>query len=152
MYIIKHDRAEWYRWVIGEESGSSAHLLPITTRARVPIYRFSSSQVCCNRRWCTGMIIGLLPARLNASIASLSLSVRMVVPIAMKKPNVAAEPAIYCPSVRIIPFGPGPYLMMFVAPKMKPMMRPTPVMLSSEGGDWKGNTWSPYCHPSWHPS
>lgn len=32
-------------------------------------------------------------------------------------PNVAAEPVIYWPSVRIIPFGPGPYRMMFVAPK-----------------------------------
>jgi hypothetical protein len=61
----------------------------------------------------------------------------MVVPIDMKKlaedpvssevvdarvaksltdPNVAADPAMYCPSVRIIPLGPGPNLMMFVAP------------------------------------
>lgn len=31
-------------------------------------------------------------------------------------PNVAAEPAIYCPSVRIIPLGPGPYRTMFVNP------------------------------------
>jgi hypothetical protein len=31
-------------------------------------------------------------------------------------PNVAAEPAMYCPSVRIIPLGPGPNRMMLVAP------------------------------------
>jgi len=32
---------------------------------------------------------------------------------------------MYWPSVRIMPLGPGPYRMIFVAPKMKPMMRPT---------------------------
>jgi len=40
-------------------------------------------------------------------------------------PNVAPEPSMYCPSVRIGPCAPAPNLMMFVAPKMKPMMRPT---------------------------
>lgn len=73
------------------------------------------------------------------------LSVRIVMPIDIKKlhpsisllfdvvvfsrlvtyPNVAAEPIMYCPSVRNMPFGPGPYRMMFVAPKMKPMINPT---------------------------
>lgn len=40
-------------------------------------------------------------------------------------PNVALDPSIYCPSVRIGPCAPAPNLMIFVAPKMKPMMRPT---------------------------
>lgn len=40
-------------------------------------------------------------------------------------PNVAAEPVMYCPNVLIIPFGPGPKRIMFVAPNMKPMIRPT---------------------------
>lgn len=70
------------------------------------------------------------------------LSVRIVVPMPMKNlelsvssrsswrdhkayPNVAAEPSMYCPNVLRSPFGPGPYLMMFVAPKMNPMIRPT---------------------------
>lgn len=43
-------------------------------------------------------------------------------------PNVAAEPSMYWPSVRSIPLGPGPNLMMFVAPKMKPMIKPTAVI------------------------
>ena len=43
----------------------------------------------------------------------------------MTYPNVAAEPAIYCPNVLIKPFGPGPNRMIFVAPKMKPMIKPT---------------------------
>jgi hypothetical protein len=60
----------------------------------------------------------------------------MVVPIDMKKlggdvstevdenvakmayPKVAADPAMYCPSVLIIPLGPGPNLIMFVAPEI----------------------------------
>jgi hypothetical protein len=32
-------------------------------------------------------------------------------------PNVAAEPAIYCPRVRSMPFGPGPNRTMFVKPR-----------------------------------
>jgi hypothetical protein len=32
-------------------------------------------------------------------------------------PKVAPEVAMYWPSVRIIPFGPGPNLIMFVAPE-----------------------------------
>ena len=32
---------------------------------------------------------------------------------------------MYCPNVLIMPFGPGPYLIMFVAPNMKPMIKPT---------------------------
>lgn len=40
-------------------------------------------------------------------------------------PNVAAEPTMYCPRVRSMPFGPGPKRTIFVAPKMKPMIRPT---------------------------
>ncbi|EMC98535.1 hypothetical protein BAUCODRAFT_58824, partial [Baudoinia panamericana UAMH 10762] len=79
---------------------------------------------------------------LNASVTIGELSVRIVVPIDIKKlivvstflrrgrddlahPNVAAEPSMYCPSVRSMPFGPGPYRMIFVAPKMKPMIVPT---------------------------
>jgi hypothetical protein len=62
------------------------------------------------------------------------LSVRMVVPMAMKKlhgnssaivcvtecatnPKVAADPIMYCPKVRSIPLGPGPKRTMFVKPK-----------------------------------
>lgn len=40
-------------------------------------------------------------------------------------PKVAAEPSMYWPSVLIMPLGPGPKRMMLVAPKMKPMIRPT---------------------------
>lgn len=32
---------------------------------------------------------------------------------------------MYCPRVRSMPFGPGPKRIMFVAPKMKPMISPT---------------------------
>lgn len=79
----------------------------------------------------------------NASVRIGELSVRIVVPMPMKKlpsvsihlkcsifpayPNVAAEPSMYWPNVLNNPFGPGPYRMMFVAPKMNPMMRPTAV-------------------------
>jgi len=45
----------------------------------------------------------------------------------MKKPKVAADPAMYCPKVRIIPLGPGPNLMILVAPNIKPMINPTEV-------------------------
>ena len=31
-------------------------------------------------------------------------------------PNVAPDPAIYCPSVRMTPFCPAPYLIMFTVP------------------------------------
>lgn len=80
------------------------------------------------------------------------LSVRIVMPIDMKKlhrlisiaihnhatrlvtyPNVADEAIIYCPNVRSIPFGPGPNLIMFVAPNMKPIMSPTAINRQSEG-------------------
>lgn len=58
-------------------------------------------------------------------------------------PKVAAEPSMYCPNVRSIPFGPGPKRTMLVkpkpvrhghseairegvrVPKMKPMIKPT---------------------------
>jgi hypothetical protein len=40
-------------------------------------------------------------------------------------PKVAAEPTMYWPKVLIMPLGPGPKRMMLVAPKMKPMTRPT---------------------------
>ena len=83
---------------------------------------------------------------MKASVIMGELSVRIVVPMDMKKlrqsvivseldggrrlygpayPNVAADPSIYWPSVRIMPLGPGPNLMMLVAPKMKPMIKPT---------------------------
>jgi hypothetical protein len=71
----------------------------------------------------------------KASVAMGELSVRMVVPMAMKKlgrsvsddlklfrvytyPKVAADPIIYWPSVRSIPFGPGPKRTMLVNPEM----------------------------------
>lgn len=67
-------------------------------------------------------------------------------------PKVAAEPAMYWPRVLSIPLGPGPNLMMLVAPKMKPMMRPTP----GTGGECRKKTRisgeGTYCHPSWRPS
>jgi hypothetical protein len=70
---------------------------------------------------------------LKAWVAMGELSVRMVVPMAMKKlpwsvsecirllygvayPNVAADPIMYCPSVLNIPLGPGPKRTMFVNP------------------------------------
>ena len=43
-------------------------------------------------------------------------------------PNVAADPSIYWPSVLSMPLGPGPKRMMFVAPKMNPMISPTAVL------------------------
>jgi hypothetical protein len=93
-----------------------------------------------------GNTTGRLLALANASIACACVSVRIVVPMDMKKlfgqlvctsyvvfdsiayPKVAAEPAMYCPNVRIIPLGPGPNRMMFVAPNIKPIMRPTAVV------------------------
>jgi hypothetical protein len=40
-------------------------------------------------------------------------------------PNVAADPSMYWPSVRSMPRGPGPWVMMLYDPKMKPIQRPT---------------------------
>lgn len=94
-----------------------------------------------------GSTTGRLFAFANASIICACESVLIVVPMDMKKlshlsvhanylvscsspyPNVAAEPAIYCPKVRIMPFGPGPKRIMFVAPNIKPMIRPTAVAM-----------------------
>lgn len=42
----------------------------------------------------------------------------------IKRPNVAPEPAIYLPSVRITPFG-APTWKMVTVPMMKPMIAPT---------------------------
>lgn len=89
-------------------------------------------------------------ALLNASVIIGELSVRIVVPMDMKKlvtlshrahtcweaqrythPNVAADPSMYWPNVRSIPFGPGPYRIMFVAPNMKPMIKPTAIFYQS---------------------
>jgi hypothetical protein len=69
-------------------------------------------------------------ALLKACVAMGELSVLMVVPMAMKKPKVAADPIMYWPSVRSIPLGPGPKRTMLVNPKMKPMINPTdpPIM------------------------
>lgn len=93
------------------------------------------------------------------------LSVRIIEPIDMKKlavsgtlhdaccgftyPNVAAEPPMYVPSVRRSPLGPGPYLMMVVAPNMKPMIRPTARLISF---GIISRLEATYCHPSWLPS
>jgi hypothetical protein len=69
----------------------------------------------------------------------------------MTYPNVAAEPAMYCPKVRIIPLGPGPNRMMFVAPNIKPMMMPTAVAMGQR------HIWDiardnrAYIHPSLRP-
>jgi hypothetical protein len=66
-----------------------------------------------------GSINGLLEptARYSSHIFPLA-SVRMVAPIAMKKPKVAPDVAIYCDNVLIIPFGPGPNRIILVAPGM----------------------------------
>lgn len=79
---------------------------------------------------CRCRAIGRLLILLKASVMMGELSVRIVVPMAMKKPKVAADPIIYCPSVRSIPLGPGPKRTMLVKPKMKPMIKPTapPIM------------------------
>jgi hypothetical protein len=64
-----------------------------------------------------GSIKGLLePTARYSSQAFPLASVLMVAPIAMKKPNVAPDVAIYCDNVRIIPFGPGPNRIILVAP------------------------------------
>jgi len=64
--------------------------------------------------------------RAKASTASCDVvSVRIVLPIDMKNPNVAPEPNMYCPNVLITPFGPAPYLIMLTEPKMNPMITPT---------------------------
>lgn len=76
-------------------------------------------------------------------------------------PKVAAEPSMYWPRVRSMPLGPGPNLMMLVAPaqrvrgsfaeasghvggapKMKPMMRPTAAAgpVSARSAEEKGGT------------
>ncbi|EAT92346.2 hypothetical protein SNOG_00851 [Parastagonospora nodorum SN15] len=75
-------------------------------------------------------MVGVRLILLKASVAMGELSVRIVVPMAMKKPKVAADPIMYCPNVRSIPFGPGPKRTILVKPNMKPMMRPTdpPIM------------------------
>ena len=65
---------------------------------------------------------------MNSSISIAPLAHQLYAP---SYPNVAAEPSMYWPRVRIMPLGPGPYLMMFVAPKMKPMIRPTAVEYQS---------------------
>ena len=99
--------------------------------------------LCCH---CFFMMTGgpwLAWAWAKAAVMIGELSVRIVVPMDMKKlsnvsmvaqgsigfprayPKVAAEPSMYWPRVLIMPLGPGPKRMMLVAPKMKPMTRPT---------------------------
>lgn len=48
-------------------------------------------------------------------------------------PNVAPEPAMYCPSVRIMPFVPAPYRKMLTVPTREE------VMLVKSVGSVKGN-------------
>ena len=83
--------------------------------------------------YCLDRMVGRLLTLPKACVTMGELSVRMVVPMAMKKlrstiskclpdnkgyayPNVAADPIMYCPSVLSIPFGPGPNRTMFVKP------------------------------------
>lgn len=66
-------------------------------------------------------------------------------------PKVAAEPSMYWPRVLIMPLGPGPKRMMLVAPKMKPMIRPTAVKRLVQSFDMRVFA-STYSHPSYHPS
>lgn len=76
-------------------------------------------------------MIGLRRDRAKSSAACCeTVSDRIILPIDMKKPKVAPEPAMYCPNVLITPFGPAPYRMMLTEPNMKPMMTPTvpPIM------------------------
>ena len=61
----------------------------------------------------------------KASAAMGDESVRMALPIDMKKPKVAPDPAIYCPRVLMMPFVPAPYLKMFTVPNIKPIITPT---------------------------
>lgn len=96
-------------------------------------------------------------------------------------PNVAPEPSMYCPSVRMMPFGPAPYLKMLTVPatsvrhyqaragslqngqsiqgavpKMKPMITPTAAWSNvSNPQDPTGGAQrqgNTYCRPSWRPS
>ena len=83
--------------------------------------------------YCLDRMVGRLLMLPKACVTMGELSVRIVVPMAMKKlhpsvsrclldstgyayPNVAADPIMYCPSVRSMPFGPGPNRTMFVKP------------------------------------
>ena len=139
---------------------------------QIPIY---SSRICCILCSRCFLTMSGAPwfacALAKAAVRIGELSVRMVVPMDMKKlrhgqqrrqncpshmqtyPKVAAEPTMYWPSVRIMPLGPGPKRMMLVAPKMKPMTRPTAVsrvrehipQLSTPSSDT-------YCRPSCRPS
>ena len=40
-------------------------------------------------------------------------------------PKVAPDPSMYCPKLRMTPFGPAPYLMILTDPKIKPIIAPT---------------------------
>lgn len=62
-------------------------------------------------------------------------------------PKVAPEPAMYCPSVLMMPLGPAPYRKMLTVPKTKPMMAPTvppmiaPILSLSK---FEGPAWPPW--------
>ena len=92
---------------------------------------FIQSRTC--RYACRGMTSGLRFDRAKASAASWEMvSVRIMLPMDIKNllvsadvqklaekqhyPKVAPDPIIYCPSVRPIPFGPAPYLIMLTEP------------------------------------
>lgn len=131
---------------VSSSFGMPFHVCTISIQFPVPVLHLCHHDcvgLLCMRS--TGMIMGRplrICAALKASVRIGELSVRIVVPIPMKKlfrcqqmsrahsrphthPKVADDPSMYCPSVLIMPFGPGPYLIMFVAPKMNPMISPT---------------------------
>jgi hypothetical protein len=62
-------------------------------------------------------IIGRRWARIYMSCSLGSASDRMTLPMDMKKPKVAPEPAMYWPRVLMMPLGPAPYRKMLTVPE-----------------------------------
>lgn len=52
-------------------------------------------------------------------------------------PNVAPDPSMYWPNVRMMPFGPAPYLKMLTVPKIGVRFATAPPQLGSSGGRTK---------------
>jgi hypothetical protein len=91
----------------------------------------------------------------NSHEEAVQASISLVCPLrwlSRAYPNVAAEPIMYCPSVRSMPFGPGPKRKMLVKPNMKPMIRPTAALVVRKRRRYVLRALVTYNHPSSHPS
>lgn len=64
------------------------------------------------------MIHGFCRACRYACCITGEASLRMTLPMDMKKPNVAPDAAMYWPSVRIMPVVPAPYRKMLTVPEV----------------------------------